>query len=90
MKLCNTTLPGTCLHIFWECQIVSNLWTRVHFVLSSLLKIDYIPNPGLCLLNIDSDLSAEENVVCWYYSCKEDSNTELVYTAHVWKNILGS
>ncbi len=27
-------------------------------------------------------------VVYWFYSCEEDNNTELVYTAHVCKNIL--
>uniref|UniRef100_A0A9J8DJL7 Uncharacterized protein n=1 Tax=Cyprinus carpio carpio TaxID=630221 RepID=A0A9J8DJL7_CYPCA len=29
-----------------------------------------------------------KNVVCWFYSCKEDNNTKLVYSEHVCKNIL--
>ncbi len=27
------------------------------------------------------------NVVCWFYSCEEDNNTELVYTTRVEKHI---
>ncbi len=29
----------------------------------------------------------KENVVCCFFSCEEDNNSELVYTTHVWKNI---
>ena len=54
--ICNTLSSGTFLHMFWECPIVVNLWTNVNLVLSSLLQIDYLSNPGLCLLNDDSDL----------------------------------
>ncbi len=88
--ICNTASSGTFLHMFWECPIVISLWTHVNLVLSSLQRIDWSVNPSLCLLNDDSGLykfNAKENVVCWFYSCEED-NTELVYTTHVWKNIL--
>ncbi len=89
--ICNTTSSGTFLHMFWECPVVISLWTHVNLVLSSLLRIDWSVNQSLCLLNDDSDLcisSMQKNVVCWFYSCEEDNNPELVYTTHVWKNIL--
>ncbi len=54
--ICNTTSPGTFLHMFWECPVVISLWTHVNLVLSSLLRIDWSVNPSLCLLNDDSDL----------------------------------
>jgi len=53
--ICNTLSSGTFLHMFWECPVVANMWDNVNLVLSSLLQIDYLPNPGLCLLNDDSD-----------------------------------
>ncbi len=83
--ICNTASSGTFLHMFWECPIVISLWTHVNLVLSSLLRIDWFANPSLWSLY---KFNAKENVVCWFYSCEEDNNTELVYTAHVWKNIL--
>ncbi len=54
--ICNTASSGTFLHMFWECPIVINLWTHVNLVLSSLLQIDWLANPSLCLLNDDSGL----------------------------------
>ncbi len=32
---------------------------------------------------------AKENVVCWFYSCEEDNNPELIYTTRVEK-LIGS
>ncbi len=72
--------------MFWECPVVISLWTHVNLVLSSLLRIDWSVNPSLCLLNDDSGLcisSMQKKVVCWFYSCEEDNNAELVYTTHV-------
>ncbi len=40
----------------FECPIVISLWTHVNLVLSSLLQIDWLFNPNLCLLNDDSGL----------------------------------
>ncbi len=54
--ICNTTSSGTFLHMFWECPVVISLWTHVNLVLSSLLRIDWLVNPSLCLLNDDSGL----------------------------------
>ncbi len=54
--VCNTASSGTFLHMFWVCPIVINLWTHVNLVLSSLLQIDWLANPSLCLLNDDSGL----------------------------------
>ncbi len=67
-----------------------SLWTHVNLVLLSLLQIDWFVNPSLCLLNDDQVsvlVQCKENVVCWFYSCEEDNNTELVYTARVEKHI---
>ncbi len=81
--ICNTTSSGTFLHMFWECPVVISLWTHVNLVLSSLLRIDWSVNPSLCLLNDDSGLCIssmqKRYVVCWFYSCEEDNNSELVY-----------
>ncbi len=52
--ICNTASSGTFLHMFWECPVVISLWTHVNLVLSSLLQIDWLVNPSLCLLNDDS------------------------------------
>ncbi len=54
--ICNTASSGTFLHMFWECPVVISLWTHVILVLSSLLQIDWLVNPSLCLLNDDSGL----------------------------------
>ncbi len=54
--ICNTASSGTFLHMFWECPVVISLWTHVNLVLSSLLQIDWLVNPSLCLLNDDSGL----------------------------------
>ncbi len=86
--ICNTASAGTFLHMFSECPIVISLWTHVNLVLSSLLRIDWSVNPSLCLLNDDSGLCISSMQKRMFYSCEEDNNTELVYTAHVWKNIL--
>ncbi len=60
--------------------------------LSSLLQIDWSVNPSLCLLNDDSGLCISSKqkrmLFAGFTAVKEDNNTELVYTAHVWKNIL--
>ncbi len=42
--------------MFWECPVVISLWTHVNLVLSSLLQINWLVNPSLCLLNDDSGL----------------------------------
>ncbi len=42
--------------MFWECPVVISLWTHVNLVLSSLLRIDWSVDPGLCLLGDDSGL----------------------------------
>ncbi len=54
--ICNTASSGTFLHMFWECPVVISLWTHVNLLLSSLLQIDWLVNPSLCLLNDDSGL----------------------------------
>ncbi len=35
--------------MFWKCPIVISLWTHVNLVLLSLLQIDWLANPSLCL-----------------------------------------
>ncbi len=88
--ICNTTSSGTFLHMFWECPVVISLWTHVNLVLSSLLRIDWSVNPSLCLLNDDSGLcisSMQREYCCWFYSCEEDNNSELVYTTRVERHI---
>ncbi len=40
------------------------------------------------MIQVSVLVQCKENVVCWFYSCEEDNNPELVYTTHVWKNIL--
>lgn len=73
--ICNSTLSGTFLHMFWECSIVQS-------TLSSLLHIDYNPNPGLCLLNNDSDLDEliqKKILFAGFTSAKKNNNTELVH-----------
>ncbi len=47
---CNTASSGTFPHMFWDCPIVISLWKHVNQVLSSLLQIDWLVNPSLCLL----------------------------------------
>ncbi len=78
--------------MFWECPIVISLWTHVSLVLSSLLQIDWSVNPSLCLLNDDSGLcisSMQKRMLfAGFTAARRNNNTELVYTAHVWKNIL--
>ncbi len=54
--ICNTASSGTFLHVFWECPVVIDLWTRVNLVLSSSLQTDCFADTGLCLLNDDSGL----------------------------------
>ncbi len=62
--ICNTTSSGTFLHMFWECPVVISLWTHVNLVLSSLLQIDWLVNPSLCLLNDDSGLCISSIHMC--------------------------
>ncbi len=54
--ICNTASSGTFLHVFWECPVVIDLWTRVNLVLSSSLQTDCFVDTGLCLLDDDSGL----------------------------------
>ncbi len=54
--ICNTASSGTFLHVFWECPVVIDLWTRVNLVLSSSLQTDCFADTGLCLLDDDSGL----------------------------------
>lgn len=54
--ICNCSSPGTFLHMFWSCPIISDFWSHVNSVLSQLLDISYFPNPALCLLNDTSDI----------------------------------
>ncbi len=79
--ICNTTSSGTFLHMFWECPVVISLWTHVNLVLSSLLRIDWSVNPSyvfLMMILVSVLVQCKENVVCWFYSCEEDNNSELV------------
>ncbi len=85
--ICNTTSSGTFLHMFWECPVVISLWTtcKPGFVIITANWL--VCNPSLCLLNDDSGLcisSVQKRMLfAGFYSCKEDNNTELVYTTHV-------
>ncbi len=54
--VCGTASSGAFLHVFLECPVVISLWTRVDLVLSSLLRVDWSVDPGLCLLDDDSGL----------------------------------
>ncbi|KAL2081000.1 hypothetical protein ACEWY4_022853 [Coilia grayii] len=55
--LCQDKKVGTTMHMFWECTPIQEFWTEVLCVLSELLDINIQPNPCLCLLNVDSQLS---------------------------------
>ncbi len=88
--ICNTASSGTFLHVFWECPVVIDLWTRVNLVLSSSLQTD-------CFYRFVSSwwwfwslykLNTKEKVVCWFCCCEEDHDAELVCTARVWRGIL--
>ncbi len=71
----DSALPTLCLK-----PVIELFLFDLHSV---LIKLHMDPNAT------DSSLqytfNAKENVVCWFYSCEEDNNTELVYTAHVRK-----
>lgn len=54
---CQDQAPGTTMHMFWECPLIRDFWTRVLLTLSELLGTSIVPNPRLCLLNDDSSLS---------------------------------
>ncbi len=54
--VCGTASSGTFLRVFWECPVVVGLWTHVDLVLSSLLRVDWSVDPGLCLLGDGSGL----------------------------------
>lgn len=54
-NICNT-LPGTFLHMFWECPIIVDLWSSVVKDLSKLLDISIPNTPHICLLNDFTDL----------------------------------
>ena len=56
-QFCNNSSPGSFLHMFWECPVVSDLWAQANSALSNMLEIDYASNPCLCLLNDDSNLT---------------------------------
>ncbi len=89
--ICNTTSSGTFLHMFWECPVVISLWTHVNLVLSSLLKLIGLLTQVcvfLMMILVSVLVSMQREFVCWFYSCEDDNNPELVYTTHVWKNIL--
>ncbi len=78
--------------MFLECPIVISLWTHVNLVLSSLLQIDWLVNPSLCLLNDDSGLcisSMQKRMLfAGFTAAKKTIKQNCIYTAHVWKNIL--
>uniref|UniRef100_A0A3B1KHZ5 Reverse transcriptase domain-containing protein n=1 Tax=Astyanax mexicanus TaxID=7994 RepID=A0A3B1KHZ5_ASTMX len=54
--ICNTSAPGTFLHMFWECPVIVKFWRYVNTVLSDILEIEYNFDPCLCLLNDNSNL----------------------------------
>jgi len=58
--ICNTASPGTFLHMFWECPVISNFWLHVNSSLADILDIFYVPNPGFCLLNDNSDINLKQ------------------------------
>ncbi len=41
----------------------------------------------LMMILVSVLVQCKENVVCWFYSCEEDNNPELVYTTRVEKHI---
>jgi len=72
----NTLSSGIFLHMFWECPIVANIWDNVNLVLSSLLQMNYMSNPGSCLLN-DNSVSCISLQKIMLFMYEEDNNTEL-------------
>ncbi len=89
--ICNTASSGTFLHMFWECPVVISLWTHVNLFLSSLLQIDWLVNPSLCLLNDDSGLcisSIQKRMLFAGFTSAKKTIIQNWFTPHVWKNIL--
>jgi len=46
--------------MFWECPVISNFWLHVNSSLADILDIFYVPNPGFCLLNDNSDINLKQ------------------------------
>ncbi len=76
---------------------VSLIYNKIIDCITKPLSIKTIWNRELSDLNLSVNwervwsnlkLNTKENVVCWFYGSEDDNNTELVYTTHVWKNIL--
>lgn len=59
-NVCNNPSPGTLLHMFWKCPVISEFWVYVNSSLSDGLEVFYIPNLGLCLLNDTTDIPLKQ------------------------------
>ncbi len=91
--ICNTTSSGTFLHMFWECHIVIGLWTHVNLVLSSLLQIDWLAKPSLCLLNDDSGLcisSIQKRMLFAGFTAAKKTIIQNWFTPHMCGKHIGS
>ena len=59
-NICNTASPGTFLHMFWDCPVISKFWFHVNSVLADIVDIFYVPNP-VYLLYDNSDINLKQS-----------------------------
>lgn len=45
------TVPGSHVHIWWECPKVSSFWSEIFKILSTMFKVSLTPDPTVALLN---------------------------------------
>ncbi len=86
--ICNTASSGTFLHMFWECPVVIRLWTHVNLVYHPYYKLIGLLTQVcvfLMMILVSVLVQCKRECCCWFYSCEEDNNPELVYTTRVEK-----
>lgn len=57
-------LPGSFIHIIWECVIIQSYWSKVHDCMSTVLGIVLQPETKRCLLNVwePTDLTSKDKI----------------------------
>lgn len=65
--LCTLNVPGSFLHMFWECPDVYAFWRHLCSTLSDMLEVTIPLSPTLLLLNDDSslELSPQQMRILW-------------------------
>uniref|UniRef100_A0A3Q3AUI9 Reverse transcriptase domain-containing protein n=1 Tax=Kryptolebias marmoratus TaxID=37003 RepID=A0A3Q3AUI9_KRYMA len=65
--LCTLKVPGSFMHMYWDCPSVASFWRQISTTLSDLLKFDISLSPSLFLLNDDStlELSSQQKRMLW-------------------------